>query len=274
MTTHAKQLAGAPGGRTSYSGDESASLVVATGAPDDHRQALQPGNGDLRAQAEIALAEQDAWSDEHHSGFWQALLPLWPRRSGTVPVRQRLDALAGYLLNVAVAANWSRADVANILGVAPDSLRRRRYGFGDRKARWWPGTGDRRDRLPRVYREGDPKPDGHPAVRVEPPQAPALEQLERTVRSAVDRATPTGLTPAIIAVFALSDGSISTLFRGRRDRPDEIFATAETADGYIAYDPIRVALGLEWLSAPAPTPLGEWEPVETVQEGADDDRAH
>ena len=75
-------------------------------------------------------------------------------------MRQRLDALAGYLLNVAVAANWSRADVANILGVAPDSLRRRRYGFGDRKARWWPGTGDRRDRLPRVYREGDPKPDG------------------------------------------------------------------------------------------------------------------
>ena len=41
-------------------------------------------------------------------------------------------------------------------------------------------------------------------------------------------------------------------------------------DGYIAYDPIRMALGIEWLGAPAPTPIGEWERVETAEDGRDD----
>lgn len=109
---------------------------------------LAPGDGELRRLAETALAEQDSWPDDHHRGFWQALEPLWPHRPGTVPTRQRLDALVGYLLSVAPAFNWSRADVASIVGVAPDSLRRHRYGLGDRKTRWWPGTGDRRERLP------------------------------------------------------------------------------------------------------------------------------
>ena len=52
--------------RTGYALNESASLVVATGAPDDYRRLLAPGGGDLRKQAEIALADQDAWSDDHH----------------------------------------------------------------------------------------------------------------------------------------------------------------------------------------------------------------
>lgn len=227
---------------------------------------LDPGDGELRRLAETALAEQDSWTDDRHRGFWQALEPLWPYRTGTVPTRQRLDALVGYLLSVAPAFNWSRADVASIIGVAPDSLRRQRYGLGDRKTRWWPGTGDRRERLPRVYRWGDPEPDGYPAIPVRPPRAPALEQIEEAARSALDRATADGRCPRILHVFALSDGSISTLVRGWPAGADEILAIAQSGIGQIAYDPIRVALGLEWMAAPAPAP-SVWEELGRTAEG-------
>ena len=247
------------GFRTGYALNESASLVVATGAPDDYRRLLAPGGGDLRKQAEIALADQDAWSDDHHRGFWQALEPLWPRRRGTVSTRERLDALAGFLLTVASVGDWSRSDVAGILGVASDSLRRTGYGLGDRKTRWWPGTGDHRLRLPRVYRWAEPEPDGHPAVAVSPPHAPALEYVEGAARSALERATASGPTPRIIAVFGLSHGSVSTLMR---DEAAGIFAVTESTGGWIAYDPIRVALGLEWLDAPPPA-SGGWEEVKS-----------
>ena len=209
----------------------------------------------------MCVFHAEAWSDEVHFGFWSGVLPLWQRRPGTVPLRQRLDALAGYLLIVKEALGWSRQDVASLLSLDQDSLRRQRYGLGDRGTRWWPGTGERQYRLPRVYVEGEDEPDGHPAVPVRPPHSPKLEQIEKRVRKAVDRATA-GPMPRIIAVFGLSDGSVSTLLRGLSDGRDEIVAIAETERDRIAYDPIRVALGLEWLGAPSPASLSPWEPVE------------
>ena len=60
-------------------------------------------------------------------------------------------------------------------------------------------------------------------------------------------------------MFGLSHGSVSTLMR---DEAAGIFAVTESTGGWIAYDPIRVALGLEWLDAPPPA-SGGWEEVKS-----------
>ena len=98
-------------------------LSVATGLPDDERRELATGHRLFR-QAELAWQRQDAWSEEEHRGFWSALLPLWP--SGKTRTNDRLGALAFYLRDRGVGLK----EVANVVGVAPDTLRRRLFRRG------------------------------------------------------------------------------------------------------------------------------------------------
>ena len=241
-------------------------LRVATGAPDDVRRTLRPDDGELYRLAKLALAEQDEWSEDRHRGFWEALLPLWGRPPGTVPAGERMDALAGALLTFGGAFEWDRSYVAEVLCVAPDSRRRMGYGHGDRCLRWWPGTGDRRSRLPRVHCEEGARPDGLPAVTARPPASPTVAAVARTAREALRREAKKRAKgpPAVLALLALSGGAVSTLLWGLPSQEGDdagVYAVTETAGGWIAYDPVAVAVGEEWPTAPPPAVLSPWEPL-------------
>ncbi len=265
MTVHATQHArrGAAG---PVSPGMNPGLRLATGAPDDARGTLRPDDGELYRLAEQALAEQDEWSDERHRGFWDALLPLWPPPPGTVPRAERMDALTGALLTFADAFEWDRGYVADVLSLAPDSLRRMGYGRGDRCLGWWPGTGDRRARLPQVHHEDEAPPEGLPAVTARPPESAAVAAVGSAAREALRQEARKRWKspPALLAVLALSGGAVSTVLWGLPGEQGDgasVYAVAETAAGHIAYDPVAVAIGEEWPIAPPPAGLSPWEPL-------------
>jgi len=139
------------------------------------------------------------------------------------------------------------------------------YGRGDRCLRWWPGTGDRRFRLPRVHREDEARPDGLPAVTARPPESATVAAVACAAREALRREAKKRAKgpPAVLAVLALSGGAVSTLLWGRPGDDGEapVYAVAETAAGYLPYDPVAVAIGDEWPTAPPPAVLSPWEPL-------------
>jgi len=67
-----------------------------------------------------ALSQQDSWDREQHTSFWQASLPLWPRKRGN---RQHTQRLAGW---VAAARKDGATDdkIAAAFGYRRDDLRR------------------------------------------------------------------------------------------------------------------------------------------------------
>lgn len=99
-------------------------LYLTSGFLDDPREPLVPGHT-LYPLAAHALAWQAAWQGSwphghhQHRGFWQALLPLWPRERAQT--RERRALLAAYLRR---ACSLTRSEIADLLCVHPDTIRR------------------------------------------------------------------------------------------------------------------------------------------------------
>jgi len=98
-------------------------LCVVSGWLDDPRRPLDPGDT-LYATAAGALENQDRWSRDFHRGFWTGTLAAWPRPRGAAPTRDRMAKLVDFaMMNYRLRAE----EVAEIVGVATDSLRRERH---------------------------------------------------------------------------------------------------------------------------------------------------
>jgi hypothetical protein len=94
-------------------------LRLTTGFLDDPREPLRPRH-ELYALAAHAHRWQDSWGPGEHLSFFDALLPRWPRERPQT--RERRALLAGYLHR---ACALTRPQIADLLCVAPDTVRRR-----------------------------------------------------------------------------------------------------------------------------------------------------
>jgi hypothetical protein len=100
-------------------------LRVLTGIDDDLRREVRPDNP-LYGVAEDAWLYQDEWSLDGHRSFWIGVLPLWPKQPGH---RQQMDTLAWWY-DALRRHGLTDAEIADVLGYDPDTLRR--YRLADR----------------------------------------------------------------------------------------------------------------------------------------------
>lgn len=134
--------------------------------------------------ASYAHAQQAHWTEDQHSDFWAQLLPHWPHAT-----RPNLAKLHWEVVNHARdVLQLSDREIAGVIGVQPDTLRRQHYVYeADEMDRTSPlgtvslGTSkwDALETAPRgpfVYRSSEPppalvdpnrlvpRPDPHPLV--------------------------------------------------------------------------------------------------------------
>ena len=93
-------------------------VTCLTGAP---WRDLEPElDGAIYELFDMAYRWQDRWDEQQHVDFWQASLPLWPRKTGQ---RQMTDELTQWALKLR-AAGASDREAESLMGYRPGSLRR------------------------------------------------------------------------------------------------------------------------------------------------------
>ena len=139
---------------------------MVTGWPDDERIDLDASHK-LYPLAQRALREQHTWNDDEHRSFWWALVSLWPIR-GKPRTADGMAEVARYLRETALL---SADEIAAVLCVQPDTLRRREYlergaeleersplDFELGSEKWWLFEAGGFLRGPWVYSTAEPTP--------------------------------------------------------------------------------------------------------------------
>ena len=96
-------------------------LSLITGLPDNRREPLEPHHS-LYRMASRLRRDQDRLDDRQHRERFIVALDAWPRLRGADSLRETQAQWAGMLLS----EGWGPGDVAEVLGVSPDTLRRRK----------------------------------------------------------------------------------------------------------------------------------------------------
>ena len=99
------------------------SVRVSTGLR-EHPRAPIPAGHRLHPLARYALRAQDSWTPEAHGAFWTAALVVWPAGGGRRSVVEDLSVAAALLAKDGL----KREEIAQTLGVTPDSIRPRAGG--------------------------------------------------------------------------------------------------------------------------------------------------
>jgi hypothetical protein len=94
-------------------------LCLVSGLDDDHRETLTPSHEFYSAFA-YAWRWQDSWPRGQHGDFWEAWLPLWPRRRGNRP---NVQTLARHVAGMRMLGHDTKA-IADALSYPLDTLRR------------------------------------------------------------------------------------------------------------------------------------------------------
>ena len=96
-------------------------LSLITGLPDNRREPLEPHHP-LYRMASRLRRDQDRLDDRQHRERFIVALDAWPRLRGADSLRETQAQWAGMLLS----EGWGPGDVAEVLGVSRDTLRRRK----------------------------------------------------------------------------------------------------------------------------------------------------
>lgn len=185
-------------------------LSLITGLPDDRREPLESHHA-LYPMASRLRREQDRLHDRDHRQRFMTALDAWPRLRGADSLRETQIQWAGMLLS----EGWRPADVAEVLDVALDTLRRRRVL--DLGETWVDEVLVKEPPVLRFETTAPPEDDPEPHLRHE--DWDGSSRLPRVVEGRVDRSV-FGLLKEELGDLPIGDACVN--LPGGFSRPAEL----------------------------------------------------